>query len=47
MEVTHEYVNGHYKVYVDGKFYCNCDANELDETKKEILEGDDEKTDYG
>lgn len=47
MEITHEYVNGHYNIYVDGKFYCSCDVSELYETEEEILEGEDEKTDYG
>lgn len=29
-------INGHYEIYVKGKFYCSCDVNELKETLAEI-----------
>ena len=39
MEISYKYNHkGYYEVYVNGKFYCNCDVGELDETKMEIME---------
>lgn len=40
MEITHEwdYVHKCYVVFVDGKMYCTCDAGELSEVEKEIVE---------
>lgn len=29
-------VDGHYEIYVYGKFYCSCDMNELKETLAEV-----------
>lgn len=29
-------VKEHYEVYLDGRFVCSCDSNELSETLKEI-----------
>lgn len=34
IEVIRKY--DHYEIYVDGKFKCSCDLNELKETIKEI-----------
>lgn len=29
-------VKEHFEIYVDGKFVCSCDVNELDETLEEM-----------
>ena len=31
-------VEDHYEIYVEGKFYCSCDKNELSKTIQEIDE---------
>lgn len=36
MEVRN--VNGHYEIYMDGRFVCSCDANELNEVVEEMEE---------
>jgi hypothetical protein len=39
MSVKVKKVNEHYEIYVDSKFICSCDTNELTETLKEITKG--------
>lgn len=34
MEVRN--VMDHYEIYMDGKFVCSCDANELEEVYEEL-----------
>ena len=34
--ITYKNVDGHYEIYVDGKFECSCDAGELTETLDEV-----------
>ena len=35
-EIKAKNVDGHYEIYVNGKFECSCDAGELTETIKEV-----------
>lgn len=37
MEVRN--VMDHYEIYVEGKFVCSCDANELDDVVEEMEYG--------
>ena len=39
MDIKVKKVNGHYEIYVGGKFICSCDTNELTETLMEIEKG--------
>jgi hypothetical protein len=36
MNIEVKKVNGHYEIYINGKFNCSCDCNELTETLNEI-----------
>ena len=35
-EIKTKNVDGHYEIYVDGKFECSCDAGELTETLDKV-----------
>lgn len=35
-KVTYKNVDGHYEVYVDGKWECSCDAGELNGVIREV-----------
>lgn len=37
-EINVKLVNGHYQIYVDGKFKGSCDVGELSETMIEVEE---------
>ena len=34
--ITYRNVDGHYEIFIDGKFECSCDSSELTMTLKEI-----------
>ena len=36
--ISYEHYPDHYTIYVDGKFYCNCDHGELMQEIREIIE---------
>ena len=34
--ISYENVDGHYVIYVNGRFECSCDAGELTETLDKV-----------
>lgn len=39
MNIEIKKIKEHYEIYVNGKFTCSCDINELTETLEEITKG--------